>query len=52
MAALEGLLKRNEISDPLQLLPFLRELADDERLPLIALNHATRIIQQIEKSKN
>lgn len=51
MAALEGLLKRNEISDPLQLLPFLRELADDERLPLIARNHATRIIQQIEKAK-
>ena len=51
MDALDGLLKRNELSDPLQLLPFLRELADDERLPLIARNHATRIIKQIEKAK-
>ena len=51
MDALDGLLKRNEISDPRQLLPFLRELSDDERLPLIARNHATRIIQQIEKAK-
>jgi hypothetical protein len=51
MDALDALLKRNEISDPQQLLPFLRGLADDERLPLIARNHATRIIQQIEKAK-
>jgi hypothetical protein len=49
MNALESLLKRNEISDPAQLLPFLSELSDDERLPLLARNHATRIAQQIEK---
>ena len=51
MDALDGLLKRGEISDPNQLLPFLRELSDDERLPLIARNHAARIVQQIEKAK-
>lgn len=51
MDALDSLIKRNEIADPRQLLPFLRELSDDERLPLIARNHATRIVQQIEKAK-
>ena len=49
MNLLDSLLKRNEISDPIQLLPFLSELSDDERLPLLARNHATRIAQQIEK---
>jgi hypothetical protein len=51
MDALDGLLRRNEIADPKQMLPFLRELSDDERLPLIARNHATRLAQQIEKAK-
>jgi hypothetical protein len=49
MNSLESMLKRNEISDPAQLLAFLGELSDDERLPLLARNHATRIAQQIEK---
>ncbi len=47
---LESLIRRKEISDPEQMLPFLRELADDERLPLIARNHTLRIIQSIERS--
>lgn len=49
MDALDSLLKRNEISDPNQLVPFLKELSDDERIPLISRNHATRLITQIEK---
>ena len=49
MNLLDSMLKRNEISDPAQILPFLSELSDDERLPLLARNHATRIAQQIEK---
>ena len=49
MNSLESMLKRNEISDPAQLLPLLSELSDDERIPLLARNHATRIAQQIEK---
>lgn len=49
MNTLESLIKRDEISDSEQMLPFLRELNDDERLPLIARNHAARIVQTIEK---
>lgn len=51
MDALDALIRRNEISDAAQMIPFLKELSDDERLPLIARNHATRLIQQIEKVK-
>jgi hypothetical protein len=51
MERLDSLVKRGEISDGEQMLPFLRELADDERIPLISRNHAARIIKQIEKQK-
>ncbi|HXG84080.1 MAG TPA: hypothetical protein VNI84_08640 [Pyrinomonadaceae bacterium] len=49
MDALDSLIRRGEISDAVQMLPLLRELASDERLPLIARNHATRIVKEIEK---
>lgn len=49
MDDLSKLHKRNGLSDPRQLLPLLRELATDERIPLIARNHAGRLIKQIEK---
>lgn len=49
MDALDSMIKRGEISDAVQMLPLLRELAGDERLPLIARNHATRIVKEIEK---
>jgi hypothetical protein len=42
-------LRRNEFADPQQLLPLLRELSTDERLPLIARNHAGRLVKKIEK---
>ncbi|HEX8248769.1 MAG TPA: hypothetical protein VF599_11385 [Pyrinomonadaceae bacterium] len=51
MDALEGYLRRKEISDPPQMLPLLKELSNDERIPLMARNHATKIIKQIEKPK-
>ncbi len=51
MDALEAYLRRSEISDPPSMLPFLNELANDERLPLMARNRATKIIKQIEKAK-
>ena len=51
MDMLDGYLRRGEISDPPQLLPFLKELSMDERLPLIARNKAQRIIAKIEKSR-
>jgi len=31
------------------MLPLLNELANDERLPLIARNHTLRLIEQIKK---
>lgn len=51
MDMIDGYIRRNEISDPVQLIPFLKQLGDDERIPLIARNHATRLIKQIEKEK-
>ena len=49
MNALDSQIKRNEIADPVQLIPFLKQLSDDERIPLISRNHATRIVKEIEK---
>lgn len=49
MDALDSLVKRNEISDPPQMISFLQELSNDERLPLMARNHAMRIIKGVEK---
>jgi hypothetical protein len=49
MEQLESLLNRNELSDPYQLIPLLRELTTDERVPLIARNHAGRLLKRIEK---
>lgn len=49
--ALESMIKRNEIADAAQMLPLLRELSTDERLPLIARNQALRIIKDVEKSE-
>jgi hypothetical protein len=51
MDSLDSLIRRNEISDPYQLEPFLRELSNDESIPLIARNHAGRLIKQFEKEK-
>ena len=49
MEQLESLLKRNALSDAKQLLPLLKEITTDEHLPLIARNHAARLIKKIEK---
>ncbi|HSE33102.1 MAG TPA: hypothetical protein VLA93_16125 [Pyrinomonadaceae bacterium] len=49
MEGLESLLRRNALSDPKQLLPLLTDLSTDERVPLIARNHAQRLIKQIQK---
>jgi hypothetical protein len=46
---LDRLYKRNGLSDPQQLAPLLGELANDERIPLIARNHAARLLKQIQK---
>ncbi len=49
MSKLETLLRLNYISDPKQLAPLIRSLSTDERLPLIARNHATRLLKKMEK---
>lgn len=41
-------LKRNGLSDPQQLVPLLTDLSTDEHIPLIARNHALRLIKKIE----
>jgi hypothetical protein len=46
---LESMFKRNELSDPKQLVPLLRELRTDEHIPLIARNQADRLLKKIEK---
>ncbi|HYP01779.1 MAG TPA: hypothetical protein VER76_16430, partial [Pyrinomonadaceae bacterium] len=48
---LESLLDRKELSDNAQLVPLLRDLTTDERIPLMARNHATRLLKKIEKVK-
>ena len=49
MEGLESLLKRNALSDPQQLIPLLKDLTTDEHVPLIARNHAQRLIKKIQK---
>ena len=46
---LEILLDRKELSDTGQLLPLLQDLLTDERIPLMARNHVTRLLKKIEK---
>jgi hypothetical protein len=46
---LEHLLERKELSDTAQLVPLLRDLTTDERIPLMARNHVTRLLKKIEK---
>lgn len=49
MDQFEMQMKRNGLSDPQQLVPLLNEISTDEHLPLIARNHALRLIKTIEK---
>jgi hypothetical protein len=46
---LESLLERNYLSDRQQLLPLIRELSEDERVPLVGRNQAARILKKLEK---
>lgn len=47
----ESYYKRGELPDPGHLLPFLTELSNDERLPLMARNRTAKLIKEIEKIK-
>lgn len=42
-------ISRNDLSDPQQLISLIRDLSTDERLPLMARNHAGRILKKLEK---
>lgn len=49
LEGMESLLNRNALSDPRQLIKLLQDLSTDEHIPLIARNHALRLIKKIEK---
>ena len=49
METLESMMKRNALSDVQQLVPLLKEISTDERLPLIARNHALRLLTKLKK---
>lgn len=46
---LDSLVQRNALSDASQLVPLLRNLIEDERVPLVGRNHAERILKKLEK---
>ena len=49
MEYMETAMKRNWLSAPQQLIPLLREISTDDHLPLIARNHALRLLKKLEK---
>ena len=49
MEEFETQLKRNGFSDPSQMVPLLEDISTDEHLPLIARNHALRLLKKINK---
>jgi hypothetical protein len=49
LTELDGYITRNEVSDLRQLVPLLTEMKTDEHIPLIARNHADRILKKIVK---
>jgi hypothetical protein len=51
MRLLENELKSNHIADPQRIVPLLQEIKADDSVPLIARNHAERLLQQINKGK-
>jgi hypothetical protein len=46
---LDSLIERDYLSDSQQLVPLVRELTEDERVPLVGRNHAARILKKLEK---
>jgi hypothetical protein len=46
---LESLIGSNFLSDAQQLVPLLRQLTEDERVPLVGRNQAARILKKLEK---
>ena len=48
---LDALINRDYLSDRQQLVPLVRELTEDERVPLVGRNHAARILKKLEKQE-
>ena len=46
---LESMYNRKDLSDPKQLIPLLKEIRTDAHVPLIARNHAERLLKKFEK---
>ncbi|HVF66407.1 MAG TPA: hypothetical protein VM914_02000 [Pyrinomonadaceae bacterium] len=46
---LESLIERKYLSDSEQLIPLIRELTEDERVPLVGRNQAARILKKLDK---
>jgi hypothetical protein len=46
---LEELAERKYLSDTRQLLPLLRQLSEDERVPLVGRNQAARLLKKLDK---
>lgn len=46
---LDTLIDRDYLSDRQQLVPLIRELTEDERVPLVGRNQAARILKKLEK---
>jgi hypothetical protein len=46
---LDTLIDRDYISDSRQLIPLIRDLTEDERVPLVGRNQAARILKKLEK---
>jgi hypothetical protein len=49
--AFDSMYSRDEISDPNQMLPMLKDLSNDERIPLIGRNRLKKVIEKIVKPK-
>lgn len=48
---LDSELKSKSIADPERLVPLLQDIKTDESVPLIARNHAERLLKEIKKNK-
>jgi hypothetical protein len=48
---IESLIDSNSLSDKRQIIPLLRSLSEDERVPLVGRNHALRILKKLDKEK-
>jgi hypothetical protein len=49
ISRLESLIERKYISDAQQLLPLIRQLTEDERVPLVGRNEAARLLKKLDK---